>query len=1795
MFQPAQKCGLAPFVWTRNGLKLILLTMFVCSACWAQLPSAGDTTSPPVPNMGHDYIHSPVETVNPANGSVSIRVPIRMPEGRELTIPLNIAYGSNGAFYYVAGGGGGSGSNYSTTLGVPFTQGGWTYTFPLLTHGEDAWTVGTTNCEELTNYVFQDSDGSRDNMELLAAFSTTVNAPPGSCGSSSSITQAGVGPLLGTITSTGSDPTVTDGNGTVYSFDTSAANAVPLSITDRNGNTISISTSGSGGSMTDTVGRTAVSVGTFGANPDSISVSGLSSAYQVSWTTVSPSFTISVVNLDTGVFQNCPTSLSGSAKVISQVVLPNGQKYAFTYDSTYGMLDKMTYPSGGYVRYVWGLNHLAEAGEWSATSNGVTTTWGCQYDFPAITDRYVSLDGSTEVLHQHFSYTTNWESDTSDVYTTKTTQVTTTTNGTSFNTVYSYTGVAPPPVLHAHPLVTINTQQSPVEQCIEYYDASGSGGTPPSPCPNLNPGGQLLKTVIKGWNNLVPPVLSSAQTTLGNGQSSLVVSCYNSSAQVTETDEYDFGTTTIAPPSCSSGVPSSTTAGSLLRKTTTNYATFTGAHIVDLPSSIITYNGSGTRVAETDSSYDQTSPQATSVVQHATAPGGTARGNLTTATKQCFNGCGSANSTTTYSYFDTGQVNQMTDPCGNVTCSDMTGTSHTTTYSYADSYSSCGGNAPPSGSSGAYLTMVTYPATSVSHTENYCYDYRAGELRAKTDENSQLTSYTYSDSLDRLTQVTYPDGGQTLVSYSDAPPTPSVTINKKLNSSSQYVTSVTITDGMGLPIQNELTSDPAGTDFTVTTYDGLGRPVSVTNPYRTTSDSTYGVTTYSYDALGRTLSVTHPDGTTVSTSYANRATAVTDEGNGTRRVERISQSDGLGRLVSVCEVTSTSQQGSSGTPANCGQDISGTGFLTTYSYDALDNLLTVGQSGLNPRAFNYDSLSHLTSAGNPESGSTNYSYDASGNLYQKKDARTITTTYNYDVLNRVTQKSYSDGMTPSVFFQYDGPNNGFGVSATNLVGRLDEEWTGTSCCGTTAEIFGYDPMGRVVLNEQYTVSMGYRPVNYTYDLSGNVLTATNGEGVTLTSAYNTAAQLATVTSSLSDPNHPAALLPVVGYNPLGDVTSAIMGNGVSESSTYDNRGRVTSSATQNGGTAGTGTVTISGSERSTQILPPGCRMRSCAETIFDHGTISITVDGFQASYDYGGGDTSSTVASGLTTQLNGASSPVTAAVSGSVITITSLQTGSASDYTLSSTAATGNPTNFSGSSFTGTPSGSNLTGGSNGGNVYNFSLGYAPNSDVTSVNDSVNGNWTYTYDDFNRVATASATGQAYTYGYDQFGNRWNQELNGSCTAGTALCLTFNTSNRINNGIETYDAAGNTLTDGFHNYTYDAENRLVCVSNGAAVYVYNAEGQRAQKIIGASSCSATTGNTLTNYVYDLDGHEITEVSSTGVFNRGEVYAGGRHIATYSNSTTYFNHSDWLGTERARTGVNGVSCETMTSLAFGDDLATSGSCGDPSTHHFTGKEHDSESNLDNFGARYDSSSLGRFMSADPSNAGVDFELPQTWNRYSYVINNPLSMVDRNGQWPTYTHNKIIEHAFPGMSARELQILKDASTEADTHQESYNAWMHAMSDGNDPNTAEAIDTAIKMGARQIDQDEAEARVDQAQWLADGHTGLSPLALQKFGNALHIITDGLSPAHRGYQPWYGQSRYSPSAILHFLREANRWDPAVNTSIQAARDAFFNTFGSMFESQILGSQKHLDKSSVTTIQGNGQMCGGNTGVACSQ
>ena len=194
-------------------------------------------------------------------------------------------------------------------------------------------------------------------------------------------------------------------------------------------------------------------------------------------------------------------------------------------------------------------------------------------------------------------------------------------------------------------------------------------------------------------------------------------------------------------------------------------------------------------------------------------------------------------------------------------------------------------------------------------------------------------------------------------------------------------------------------------------------------------------------------------------------------------------------------------------------------------------------------------------------------------------------------------------------------------------------------------------------------------------------------------------------------------------------------------------------------------------------------------------------------------------------------------------------------------------------------------------------------------------------------------------------------------------------------------------------------------DAATTYGYDAQDRRVSK---------TAGGSVTAFIYDREGHIILTNPPTPALI--ETYAAGLHLGTYilnsakTDTIFYYNHSDWLGTERARIDLSGSVCETITSLPFGDGQTMSGPCVDISPMHFTGKERDTESGLDNFGARYNASTMGRFMTPDPLpwldwQSGSDraqrrfqayINNPQNFNMYAYVRNNPINLTDPTGMY-------------------------------------------------------------------------------------------------------------------------------------------------------------------------------------------------------
>jgi RHS repeat-associated protein len=877
-----------------------------------------------------------------------------------------------------------------------------------------------------------------------------------------------------------------------------------------------------------------------------------------------------------------------------------------------------------------------------------------------------------------------------------------------------------------------------------------------------------------------------------------------------------------------------------------------GNGIYDHPSQITTKDGQGNIKSKLTYTYDQGTPATSGAQQHISITG--SRGNLTALS---FLTSGTSTITRNFTYYDTGNLNTATDANGGVT-----------TYKYLTD--SCGY---------AFSTEIDLPIGGLIQKQDW--NCTGAVLNWSQDLNGNQTTYSYGDpNFWRVTGIAYPDSGSTTFTYNEGTTFPWNIQTSSKQSGSNNVTSESILDGFGRTVTQELTSDPNGNgiDEVDTTYDVVGRVASVTNPHRSASNPTDGTTQYTYDPLNRITTVTHPDNTQIGLTYTGAAAQVKDEGyntNGTNQITRIYQADGLGRTTSVCEVFSATLKGSSGTPAACNLDISGTGFLTTYAYDPFGNITQVTQPGVTTRTFSYDALSRLTQEVNAESGTTSYTYDHTGqegDLYQRTrpqqnqtGSATTVTTYTFDKWHRLTGKSYNDSSTPSVTLTYDQATVG-SISPAFPKGRLTNALVAGNAAGT---IFSYDTMGRLAQEWQCTpLNCGSSNFNlqYSYDYLGEVSQFVNGkEGVTYTYTYDTATRLTKLTSSLSDSNHPGTLLTISSgnYNPLGEATQATLGNNIVRTLAYDNRGRITS------------------------------------------------------------------------------------------------QTD---------------------------------------GSLYSFTLGYANDSNILTGNDSVNGSWTYTLDAMGRLSTSSKTGNAFNYQYDPAGNRWQQNV--TTGSGPAPQYTFGTNNQIQGAGSgclpsanyCYDSAGNLLNDSFYQYRYDAEGRLTTVGTASsntniATYTYDAFGKRVRTVANSQT---------SDFIFDPAGRTLDQVSGT-TWQRGEIFAGGMHLGTYNNlvnpATTYFEHADWAGTVRARSSVTGASVETCTSLPFGDNQNCVGSDGSPL--HFATLASDSESNLQHAWFRQYSTTSGRWTAQDPSGlAAVDLANPQSWNRYAYVRNNALALIDPLG---------------------------------------------------------------------------------------------------------------------------------------------------------------------------------------------------------
>jgi YD repeat-containing protein len=555
--------------------------------------------------------------------------------------------------------------------------------------------------------------------------------------------------------------------------------------------------------------------------------------------------------------------------LVGTVLLPDGSTWNINYDS-YGNPVSIGLPLGGSITYQYATIAFPRLG----TSAPPVSRTVIQR---TITDN----NGNSYIWKYHWMTAQSTPSS---------------PNGT-------FTNITTDPLLNDTVHVFTNLNGALYETQTQVYQGSHTSG-------------QLLRQVDTGYQVTVgvdsPTALpNSIQTTVfPSGKVSLVQKSYDagitpansgctlcsttaSYGKVVTEKEYDWG----------SGTP-----GPLLRETDTTYkwqvnSDYLAAHMLDLQASVIVKDGSGCTVAETDYDYDESaySTGATISTQHASPPAAV-RGNLTTVTKWLApaSSCNPKGGTPVISHtnwYDTGEVFQQLDPLGNAT-----------THSYDPAYL------------GAY-------STSTCNALNQCvsgtYDFTTGLLTSFTNANAtqQASGNTQGDAahtivygydlMSRLTSATFPpdpaNGGaqaKTKLQY-PVPITLPFTVTKTRSITPTLTDSVSsIYDGLGRAYKTQHAL-PNGTATVDTIYDGLDQVTSVSNPYFSTSDPTYGATQTIYDALGRATQVTKQDGSFSTVAYnvsplqaaPGDCTQTKDEAG----KQRLTCSDGLGRLIEVHE------------------------------------------------------------------------------------------------------------------------------------------------------------------------------------------------------------------------------------------------------------------------------------------------------------------------------------------------------------------------------------------------------------------------------------------------------------------------------------------------------------------------------------------------------------------------------------------------------------------------------------------------------------------------------------------------------------------------------------------------------------------------------------------------------------------------------------------------------------------------------------------------------------------------------
>jgi RHS repeat-associated protein len=1105
--------------------RTILSTLPIVSLLLALTVFAGGQVATGVPKFssigGGEF-----DTVNLGNLNVHFTVPVLHKAGRGIPFSFDIGYDSS--IYQIVTVNGAQTWQPSSQAGSYGSYWGWQnleVNTPYLNYTTAVTSSGTCYNNQqwyvlgYSNYLYYDAFGTAHPFPGVGGAQMMSPGgygcpPPWARGQTTGTAGDGSGYSISFAVVGSSTGNITTSSGTTTSlpFLTSPPlGSSPYNATDANGNEITFSN----GAFTDTLGTTALTVTGAQPNPMKFTYTGPAGSefYQVNF---------SPYNIKTAFLCTNPTiqdyTSTGSVYLPSSIVLPDGSQYSLSYEPTpgnssytTGRVSQVTLPTGGVIQY-----------SYTGSNDGINCA-----------------DGSTLGLQRIVSPGGTWS--------------------------YSRSGSGAAWTTTVSDPANNQTAISFEEYLNNFYETqrlaytSGTLLSTDITCYN----GQSIGTPANCYNTAITAQITRITNFRyvpdANGIQAETDSTYDIYGLIHEVDDYDYGTGAV---------------GALIRKTITAYASL-GNSIVDRPSSVTIEDSGSVIKAYTGYGYDETAvatPSGTTP-QWISVTG--SRGNLTSVNAQAN---GTVNLYRKYTYYNTGMLTTSTDVS---TSSTTNGTS--TTYHYNNT----GTPSPSCGNS--FVTSISEPVGSMSRS--FSWDCNGGVLLSVTDENSKVSSTAYSGS--NYTNVFWrpystTDNAGTTTNYfyyltTATPPVEFQTESKyatAFNGGNSTVDKVTTNDGLGRAIFSQTKQGPSASNYdtVATCYDNFGRTNLTTLPYSaalatstSTCPSSNPGTSYAYDAAGRTQTVSDSGGGSTSYTYTKNDTLKTRT---SPTVSKQSESDALGRLTSVCEITSGTTLWPS---ASCSQKTTANGYLTSYTYDVLGNLTSVTQnnqasSGHQTRSYAYDMLSRLTSETNPETNNVaaTYIYDSltsdascgtitsAGNLLKRLDAAgNALCSSGYDALHRVGAVTYPSSSTPAKHFVYDTATVN-GTSMSNAKTRLAEAYTCTGTCSSKITDLGlsYFATGRQTDVWELTPHSGtnyYFHVTETPWPNGATNTISNLSGLP-TITYGADGEGRASSASAASGQYPVTS---VSYNAASQVTGLTYGSSDSDTFTfYPNTGRL---------------------------------------------------------------------------------------------------------------------------------------------------------------------------------------------------------------------------------------------------------------------------------------------------------------------------------------------------------------------------------------------------------------------------------------------------------------------------------------------------------------------------------------------------------------------------------------------------------------------------------------------------------------